>query len=184
MGPAGTPGDLLKVFPPVPIPLPPFQTWTKSLLRIFPSVCCCRVLVLPCLSAFGFGWSKKHRCFRRRERGVGIISLINPTVGAAVFVTREAHWALRSPAFCDDYLLLASFTLALRCGDSPASVGPCGAGCLISAVLVVPRKEEETPQLLESEQDVKRWRCAGPVGEQHLCVSLTPRVLLFQPFCV
>lgn len=86
------------------------------------------------------------------KRGGGITSPINPAVGAAaVFVTRVHHWALCSPAFCNNYLLLASSTLALRCGDSPTSVGPCGAGCLISAVFVVPRKEEETPQLLESE---------------------------------
>lgn len=77
--------------------------------------------------------------------------MINPAVGAVVFVIWVHHWALHSPAFCDDYLLLASSTLALRCGDSPASVGPCGAGRLVSAAFVVPRKEEETPQLLESE---------------------------------
>lgn len=114
-------------------------------------VCLFHLLSLPLVLA---GLRSTSVSGEERERG-RITSLIDPTAGAAVSVTRGVHWALRSPASCDDALLLAS-TLALRCGDSPTSVGLCGAGCLISAVLVVPRQEEETPQLLKSEQDVKK----------------------------
>lgn len=87
-------------------------------------VCLFHLLSLPLVLA-GLRSTSVSGEERERERG-RITSLIDPTAGAAVSVTRVVHWALRSPASCDDALLLASSTLALRCGDSPTSVGLVG----------------------------------------------------------
>lgn len=66
MGAAGTPGDLLKSSL-------PFHPYHLSKLGPSPGSASFLVSVVVCLFhllslPFGFGWSKKHKCFRRRER--------------------------------------------------------------------------------------------------------------------
>lgn len=140
---------------PTPTHLSQFgKSLPPSPFRVFVVVCWCVSLFL---SAVDFGWSKKEKL-----RWKCVKWLINPTCSwNSWFVIRDEDPDVHRPAFLWSPLLsgaslpcwvMVILALCRETNEDSASEGSVLASCLTSALLVVLRKEEETPQLLEAKQ--------------------------------